>query len=147
MVSVLLGFMGAALFHVLKAEDVLSSQQPVPSVVTATGLNIVDSKGKIRIQLGFSGEGPPGIWVMDDKGIPRIILGLYQDQTSYFGLQDKKGQMIELMRSTGPNEIPLLIFKNNGTDKMITGLNSKVEPFLMYMKDGTSTNLFGKYEL
>jgi hypothetical protein len=145
LVSAFLGFMGAALFHVLKPDQVIGSQVPSVQVLTASGINIVDSKGRIRMQLGFSKEGPPGIWVMDEKGTPRIVFGLYQDESSYFGLQDKNGQMIELMRSVGSNETPLLIFKNGGADKMITGLNSKAEPFLMYMDNSKSTNLFGKY--
>ena len=59
-------------------------------------------------------------------------MGLYPDDTAYFGLQDKNGQMVQLMRSFGPSESPLHIFKNSGQDRLILGLNSQhVEPFFI----------------
>lgn len=145
LITLLFGFLGAGLFHALWPMNVQSSNSSSPQVLTVSGINLVDAKGRIRIQMGFSKEGPVGIWVMDDKGVPRIIQGLYHDQTSYFGLQDKNGQMIELMRSVGADETPLLIFKNKGADKMITGLNTKAEPFLTYHADKSQKDLFGKY--
>ena len=50
---------------------------------------LVDDQGRTRAQLGFSKEGPLGLWIMDEKGTARIALGLYPDGTSHFGLQDK----------------------------------------------------------
>ncbi len=46
--------------------------------------------------------------------------------------QDKNGLMIQLMRSIGTSESPILIFKNNGQDRMILGLNSiQTNPFFV----------------
>ena len=86
--------------------------------------------------------------MMDQKGTPRIAMGLYADETAHLGLQDKDGQMIQLMRSIGSGESPLLIFKHRGQDTMITGLNSAEHtPFLMlYEKDRKRKMQFGTYD-
>lgn len=69
---------------------------------------------------------------MDDNGKARLSMGLYQDQSAHFGLTDKNGEMIQLMRSFGPLESPLLIFKHQGHDRMILGLNSnQTDPFFI----------------
>ncbi len=137
------GFIGALLFQALRLES--EAIRHMPSILTATGINIVDGTGRIRMQIGFSKDGPPGIWMMDERGMPRLIMGLYGDQTSYLGLQDKEGRMIQLMRSTGESESPLLIFKHQGQDRFITGLGPEAKPFLMYFDGGTRKHLFGTY--
>lgn len=143
---IFLGFVGAMLYQLVHSfVNQPSWAKPQATHITATGIDIVDAQGRIRMQLGFSKEGPPGFWIMDAKGVPRFVAGLYHDETSYLGLQDKNGLMIELMRSVGSDETPLLIFKNKGSDKMITGLNSKAEAFLMYYQNGSQKDYFGKY--
>ena len=145
--TILLGFLGAFLFQIIKPLVIPPSlATPTSHVLKLSGINLVDAKGRIRIQLGFSKEGPPGIWLLDEKGTARLIMGLYEDQTSYLGLQDKNGLMIELMRSVGPKETPLLIFKHQGQDKMITGLDSSAKSFLQYEEMGKTRMLFGTYE-
>ena len=56
--------------------------------------------------------------------------------------------IIQLIKSLGPNEAPLLIFKSKGQDQMITGLSTaNSEPFLMtYEKDRKRRIHFGSYE-
>lgn len=143
---ILLGFLGAMLYQFVQSFLLNPSwAKPRPETITASRIDLVDKQGRTRIILGFAQEGPPGIWINDEKGVPRFIAGLYHDQTSYLGLQDKNGQMIELMRSVGSDETPLLIFKNKGADKMITGLNTKAEPFLMFYDKSMAKDLFGKY--
>lgn len=127
------GFLGAGLFqlaysHLYPAANASSNLE---KVVRASRIDLEDSSGKLRAQLGFSKEGPPGLWFMDQNGVARIAMGLYPDGTSHFGLQDKQGRMIQLMRSVGETEQPLLIFKNGGQDKMILGLNSQLESFFV----------------
>lgn len=117
-------------------------------VVRASRIDLVDGSGRVRAQLGFSREGPPGLWLFDEKGTARLAMGLYADGTANFGLQDAKGRMIELMRSYAADEAPLLIFKNGGADKMILGLDpaGKPAPFLMsYEADGRRNVRFGEY--
>jgi hypothetical protein len=109
----------------------------------------VDTKGRLRAQLALAKEGSPGLWLMDEKGTARLNAGIYPDGTSYLGLQDKDGQMIELMRSWGPKESPLLIFKQSGQNRMITALNPAPDsvPFLITYDSKHARNLhFGKYD-
>jgi hypothetical protein len=141
------GFLGALLFQVVK-DLIPNAGANEEKVISASAFNLVDKQGKIRGQWGFAKEGPPGFWIMDEKGIARIVMGLYPDGTAHLGLQDKQGRMIQLARSFGPDEAPLLIFKHQGMDSMILGLNpGDKKPFLMhYEKDRKRKLEFGNYE-
>lgn len=131
-ISIVSSFLGAFLFHYFQFGIGSEAKAGGQKVITATQIDLVDSQGRLRAQLGFSKEGPPGLWIMDERGVARIAMGLYPDGTSHIGLQDKNGLMIQLLRSIGPSESPLLILKNKGQDRMIMGLNSsQVEPFLI----------------
>jgi hypothetical protein len=142
------GFIGAFLFHVFKDQFISTAQAKDEKIMTATGFNLVDSQGRLRAQLGFAKEGPPGLWLMDEKGVARVVLGLYPDGTGHYGLQDKSGRMIQLARSFGNEESPLLIFKHQGQDSMLMGLNPTDQiPFLMYYDKARTRKLeFGKYK-
>lgn len=145
LVSLLCGFVGAFIFANLFKEQISIRE----NTITASSLRLVDSNGKVRALLAISQEGTPGFWMNDENGVARLTFGLYGDSTSYFGLQDKNGQMIELMRSFGPKEAPLLIFKHKGQDMMITGLNPGQEPVpfsMHYEADRKRIIPFGKYE-
>ena len=143
--SMLFGFLGALLFYVLKDPTLSMASSPV---IVGSAFNLVDSNGRLRAQLAFSKEGPPAFWLMDEQGRARVVHGLYPDGTGFMGLQDAKGQMIELLRSFGADEAPLLIFKHSGQDMMITGLNpgDVSTPFLLsYQKDRSKKIHFGTY--
>lgn len=146
-ITIFFGFIGAFLFHTLQFRFFSQADADVQKILNVSGVNLVDSQGRIRAQLGFAKEGPPGFWIMDEKGVARISMGLYPDGTAHLGLQDKNGLMIQLMRSVGASEAPLLIFKSRGQDKMITGLNSAdATPFLLYYdKDNKQKIQFGTY--
>ena len=150
LLSLLFGFLGAMLFSLVRESIVPLAFANRQQVVQATAFNLVDEQGKLRAQIAFAKEGAaPGLWLLDEKGVARGVFGLYGDGTSYFGLQDARGQMIELMRSFGPKESPLLIFKHDGQDMMITGLNPSQEPvpFLMSYESGRKKKIhFGNYE-
>lgn len=143
---IFLGFLGAFIFHLAKDQIAVGNSNQSNKIITAAGFNLVDSKGRLRGQLALAKEGPPGLWLMDERGVARAIIGLYADGSSYYGLQDKNGAMIQLARSVGSDETPLLIFKRQGADSMIMGLNpSDKMPFLMrYEADKKRTHLFGK---
>ena len=142
------GFLGAMLFHICQDNFISTAQAKDEKVISANAFNLVDGQGKIRAQLGFAKEGPPGFWLLDDKGIARVVVGLYQDGTGHYGLQDKSGRMIQLARSFGPQESPLLIFKNQGQDSMLMGLNPVDQmPFIMHYEKSRNRKMeFGKYE-
>lgn len=142
------GFVGAFLFHVFKDQIIPSAEAKDEKIITANAFNLVDSQGKLRAQLAFAKEGPPGLWLLDEKGVARVVLGLYADGTGHYGLQDKSGRMIQLARSFGAQESPLLIFKTAGQDSMLMGLNpGNQTPFLMrYEKSRNRKMEFGQYE-
>ena len=104
MISILFGFLGAFLFTVMREAKFPAAQAKPGEVIKASDFRLVDGQGKVRARLAFSEEGTPGLWFFDEKGVARVNLGIYSDGTSYFGLQDAQGQMIELMRSFGPKE-------------------------------------------
>ncbi len=148
-VSLISGFLGAFLFSKAQSSKTNIELHQNAQTLTVSSINLVDAAGKLRAQLALSAEKTPGLWFYDEKGTVRESMGLYADGTSYFGLADAQGAMIQLMRSFGPNEAPLLIFKNRGQDMMITGLNpgSETVPFLMSYDSGRTKNVhFGKYE-
>ena len=145
--ALVFGFVGAFLFHTLQVQLFPVAQAGADKVVTAQRFDLVDKSGKLRGQWGFAQEGPPGFWLMDEKGIARVVMGLYPDGSGHMGLQDKQGQMIQLARAFGSDEVPFLIFKHKGSDSMIMGLNSGDQaPFLMhYEKDRKRKLEFGIY--
>ena len=147
-ISLFCGFFGAMLFHFAQKFSDSKVQAAPEKIINTSRINLVDGTGHVRAQIGLSDGDSPGIWLMDGAGVARVSLGVYGDGAGYIGLQDRQGQMIELMRSFGVQEAPLLIFKNKGQDMMITGLDPKsTVPFLMkYEKDRTRTLQFGSYD-
>lgn len=148
-VSLGFGFLGAFLFSLVSNHLIPRAFAKRDQVLTASAFNLVDDGGRLRGQIGFSKEGPPGLWLMDEKGTPRVVVGLYPDGSGHIGLQDQSGLMVQLMRSYGPKHSPLLIFKQGGQDMMITGLNpvGNPVPFLMHYDEKRQRKLqFGKYD-
>lgn len=148
------GFLGALCFTLLTPYLNFSlfdkSSAKTDSVISANRIDLLDSKGKLKAQLGIGNEGSPAMWFFDSNGKSRLNLGVYGDGSAFIGLQDKNEQMLQLMRSFGPNEAPLHIFKMKGQDQMIMGLNpagNSTESFLMYYDSSRKRVLnFGKYE-
>ena len=145
---IILGFLGAALFQLSLNIIPLAFSKKSLTIVNANEINLLDAAGKVRIKMAVLDDTAPNVWFFDNQGKARLIQGLYHDQTSYYGLQDAQGQMIQLARSFGNQESPLLIFKNKGKDSMITGLNpSDQTPFTMYYDRNNKRQLnFGKYD-
>lgn len=146
---IFLGFLGAAIFHLIRTSSIQDTQAAKnDKIIIAEGINLIDKHGKTRISLGFSSENSPSIWLFDDNGVARLNMGLYSDGSAVYGIQDKKGQMIQLTRSYGENEAPLSIYKHNGNDAMIIGLNpTDLTPFVMSYDLSHKKNVqFGKYD-
>ena len=148
--SAVFGALGAFAYSALARAPVAAQAERRGPIVNARGINLIDSQGRLRAQIGFAkGGDAPGIWLMDEKGVARAIMGLYEDDSGYFGIQDATGAMSELMRTFGPKHSPLLIFKKDGEDAMIQGLNPTAtqEPFLFsYERDRRRKMIFGAYE-
>jgi hypothetical protein len=118
-----------------------------PKHLQVQSLDLVDSSGKLRAQLAIGKEGGSGLWLMDAQGRARVNVGVYADGTGFVVLNDPQGQAVQILRSFGPHETPLHIFKNGGQDKMIMGLNpSDKAPFVMHYDEKRKRNLaFGQY--
>jgi hypothetical protein len=146
---IIFGFIGALIFN-LFTPNVKQEKTATQNVNTLNinTLNIVDKNGRSRIKIGLSNEDSPAIWFFDQNGVTRLNLGLYADGSGVYGIQDKMGNMIQLTRSFGENEVPLTIFKHKGTDSMIIGLNpSDLTPFLMNYDENHQRKIqFGKYD-
>ena len=89
---IFLGFLGAMVFHFIQIRFFPTANAVESKIISASAFNLVDSQGKLRGQFGFAKEGPPGFWLMDEKGTSRLAMGLYTDGTAHLGLQDRQGQ-------------------------------------------------------
>jgi len=115
--------------------------------ISSMFFRLVDAQGRKRGVIGASTEGSPGIWLFDKNGVARLNMGLYPDQNSYIVLNDKFGRAVQIFRTIGGSNAPVLVMKANGRDRIVMGLNWKknLEPFLRYYEhDGTPHSLFGK---
>ena len=146
----LTGFIGGAFSHWLVPRLFSEARATDPRILTAQGFNLVDGTGRLRAQLSFSKEGPPGLFLLDEQGRARAVLAVYPDGTGHLVFNDRSGAANQILRSFGPAEAPLHIFKHGGQDEMILGLNpagGKPEPFLMRYEAGRKRKTeFGVYQ-
>jgi len=113
------GMLGSAVYHSPPA----MAQQPSQAVL------IVGPDGRERVQIGtYPSAG--------ERGLPLV------------GLFDNGSHLRLLLRLAGPQESPVLIFKDRrGRDRMVLGLGlNDEEPFLSTADaGGKKTNVFGHY--
>lgn len=126
----------------------------VPPVLAQTGdgiathdLEIVGPDGKRQILMATTSEGSPGIWFFDRNGKARMNLGLYGDGNAFIVLNDENDQAVQIFRTVGGTNAPVLVMKSHGQDRIVLGLNfTSTEPFFVYYDDkGTKTKVFGNY--
>jgi hypothetical protein len=95
-----------------------------------------------------------GVYVYGPDSNPRMAMGTYaasgEKGLPFMGLSDNKGDLRLLFRLFGPNEVPVLIFKDSHhRDRMVIGLglnDSGEEPFIAtFDKSGKKHLLMGKY--
>jgi len=110
-----------ALLGLLLAAAPIARAQPM----SATSYELRGPNGKTAAMLAMSPNGSPGLWLMDPEGRPRMSLGLYpeNDFTPGLVLTDEKGEAVGLFRMAGPNHSPVVVFKADGSDRMILGLD------------------------
>jgi hypothetical protein len=117
-------------------------------VVSARSIELVDAKGKRQALMATSAEGAPGIWLFDKNGKARLNMGLYSDNNAVIVLNDENEQAVEIFRTVGPQNAPVLVMKSHGRDRIVMGLNwtGEREPFLvLYDASGTKQTIFGHY--
>jgi len=103
--------------------------------VSGTEFDLIGPDGKLAAQLGMAKEGAPCLWLMDNQGRARLNLCLYPENGFAPGvvLMDEKGEAAGLFRLAGIHQSPVLVFKSNGGDRMMMGLDINEpaqDPFL-----------------
>lgn len=118
------------------------------SVISTQSLELVDKTGHRVLLLTTTAAGSPGIWLFDRAGKSRLNLGLYEDGNPFMVLNDTSEQAVQVLRSVGENNSPVLVLKSQGQDRVIMGLNfdATQNPFLVYDQKGKKTAVFGKYQ-
>jgi hypothetical protein len=117
------------------------------SVVSTRTLEVVGVDGRRQIVLGTSAEGSPGIWIYDRHGKVRLSLGLYGDNNASIVLNDEREQAVQIFRTVGERNLPVLVMKSHGRDRIVMGLDGPgQDPFLvLYDADGAKQRVFGSY--
>jgi hypothetical protein len=132
--------MGAATSH---AEGVWQKFQAV---------QVSDGKNSRGI-MTYINDAQPGQFFYDENGQARIQMGTYnaagERNQPLVGLSDKDGHLRLLFRLFGPNEVPVIIMKDNqGRDRMIMGLDLASEdqaPFIKVTgKDGATRDILAQ---
>lgn len=120
---------------------------PGASVVSTRQFELVDARGKRRIQMATSAEGSPGIWFFDENGKVRLSLGLYPDSTAFIVLNDEQERAVQIFRTMGPGSAPFLVMKAQGRDRIVMGLSGQgQDPFLVYYDaQGRKQTAFGSW--
>lgn len=129
-------FFGRAIVLLLAAATFARAQ-----AISATSYELRGPNGKAALMIAMAPNGSPGLWFMDPEGRARMSLGLYpeNDFTPGLVLTDEKGQAVGLFRMAGPNHSPVLVFKSDGHDRMVMGLDMNDAgraPFLHIGGDG-----------
>jgi hypothetical protein len=93
--------------------------------ISADSFELRGPNGRRAALIAMAPNGSPGIWLMDPQGRPRLELGLYpeNDFTPGVVLNDEQGRAAGLFRMAGPNHSPVLVFKADGQDRMVQGLD------------------------
>ena len=118
-----------------------------PALIAAQQVDIVDASNRRIITLGQSAEGSPGIWLFDRNGRARLNLGLYDDGNAAIVLNDDQERAVEIFRTVGPENNPVLVLKSEGKDRLVMGLTGATHDpfFVIYDANGAKKTLFGSY--
>ena len=94
-------------------------------VLTAREFQLIGPNGRMTAQLTTSQEGTPAFFLYDSSGKVKLNLAIYPDGAPGIILFDNHNQAAALLRLTDNNGHPVLVFKENGQDKMIVGLHNQ----------------------
>ncbi len=106
----------------------------VSPVVTSSDFRLQGPDGKVTAELTTSLEGTPSLFMYDKKGRVRLNVALYPDGAPGIILNDESGRASALLRMATSQGQPVLIFKENGEDKIVIGLH----PLNMFSSTGVS---------
>lgn len=118
--------------------------------ITAHEFRLVDANGKTGADLGYSPDGPPGLFLFDTKGRNRAQLSVPPGGNAALALYDDHWWCKGLFRLDGANQSPLLILKDNDTHlRAILGLDlsgPNHNSFLAYFDDSNAQHdVIGKF--
>jgi hypothetical protein len=114
-------------------------------VVAARAFEMVDAQGRRQMLMATSNEGTPSIWFFDQNGKARLNLGLYADGNAAVVLNDGDERAVEIFRTVGARNVPVLVMKSQGQDRMILGLQEATQdPYFVYWDEKNQKRaLFG----
>ena len=116
--------------------------------ISTQNLELLDQAGRRRILMSTTAAGAPAIWFFDQDGKSRLNLGLYEDNNAFIVLNDNTEQAVQIFRTVGKKQAPVIVMKSQGQDRIILGLNENktADPFFVYYDDkGTKKTVFGNY--
>ena len=157
--SLLSGIIGGVIGSVFTALFSGSHPSPITNVpaqgvqrsrvVAAEDFELVDKEGRLRAQLAMGREGGPALFIMDSKGVARVVLGVYppgEGELPFLVLNDSDQNAAGLFRLVGSEQSPFVILKHKGADKSIFGLSQATgeSAFLYHNNDGQHQVVFGK---
>jgi hypothetical protein len=119
-------------------------------LITATEIRLLDGAGRVRAELALAGDGDPALFFFDREGRNRMNLGLYspsEGELPFIVLNDTNLRAAGIFRLFGPKQTPVVVFKHEGQDRSIYGLNpTSTDPFIVNMAPGGSkTHVFGNW--
>jgi hypothetical protein len=119
-------------------------------VVSASRIQLIDARGKVRAELATSGDGGPALFFYDSAGRNRMVLGLYspaEGEAPSVVLNDAEQHAAGIFRLFGARDTPVVVLKSQGRDRSVYGLNpTSTDPFLAnYTSDGKKSDVFGNY--
>lgn len=143
-VAVLLLAAGMVLGYWLAPQISITNAEAKSDALSVQSLQIVDAAGKRRILMTTLADGNPAIWFFDRNGKSKLNLGLYEDDNAFVVLNDGNEQAVQILRTIGGENSPVLVQKSGGQDKVILRVDgAPAEPsFVYYDKQGSTRKVF-----
>ena len=115
--------------------------------VQATRFELVDDQGHVRGGMGFTDQGEPAIFLVDDIGGGlrlRADMVLHEDGPS-LALMDPRGKGELTMRVSDDGAIGINFSDQSGRSRMVFGLDDKVVPIAAIFDKRGKTIRFAKH--
>lgn len=153
LISLLAGFLGAALFKGLsssgEAMAQANSQGSSPSIISAEEFRLndssgrtrllmtlirdkprlfmLDSEGEYRLEMGLGDAGEPHIWLRDANGSAKVQVALTGKGLPAFTLADQKGRERAVLALSQSGEPTMILRDSNGKDRVAIWRDAKSE--------------------
>lgn len=142
-IGLLGGVCGSLLFSQNSTTYAVSASS---DTVRARDIQLVGANGKLLAQLAVSSEGSPALFFFDRNGRNRLNLGVYGDGDPFMVLNDPQEMAAGIFRLVSDEHMPYLIFKHDGRERSIFGINQRQnEPFLIRYNNSGTVMDFGTY--